>query len=168
MFSVIERCERTGDGVLTSTPCGRLPWGTAGLSVSSPRIVIPILVQHNSLTQAWRKFMCTRPPNLFPCLIKWNLFPVQSNRCRLPQSFLPRPFKARGQVSVDQWPVIGLILLSNSEVNSELRFPRGQTSQNGGNGQPFEQTFIMPQIQVSSRLTVSWGIHSFPSPPSLL
>lgn len=33
--SVVERCERTGDGVLTSIPCGRLPWGTVGLSVSS-------------------------------------------------------------------------------------------------------------------------------------
>lgn len=33
--SVVVRCERTGDGVRTSIPRGRLPWGTVGLSVSS-------------------------------------------------------------------------------------------------------------------------------------
>lgn len=33
--SVAEGCEGTGDGVLTSIPCGRPLWGTVGLSVSS-------------------------------------------------------------------------------------------------------------------------------------
>lgn len=38
---VVGRCERTGDGVLTSIPCGRLPWGTVGLSVSFIRSHTP-------------------------------------------------------------------------------------------------------------------------------
>lgn len=57
--SVIEHCERTGDGDLTSIPGGRLSWGTMGLSVSSLRSHTPYLVSHISLTQAWRKFVCT-------------------------------------------------------------------------------------------------------------
>lgn len=39
--SVDGRCARTGDGVLTSIPFGRLPWGTVGLSVSPLRSHIP-------------------------------------------------------------------------------------------------------------------------------
>lgn len=56
---VVECCERTGDGVLTSIPCGRLPWGTVGLSVSSLRSRTPFLIPVKSLTQAWRKFVYT-------------------------------------------------------------------------------------------------------------
>lgn len=63
--SVIERCERTGDGVLTSIPCGRLPWGTVGLSFSSLRSHTPYLLDPPQFTYTGVEKACVHVTSEF-------------------------------------------------------------------------------------------------------